>query len=56
MIFYRRHFISPSGDSISAKQSTCIEDTDYEKPCGLVKAKLLELSPSQWLQQHFFTD
>lgn len=35
------------------QQSACIEDIDYEKPRGLVKAKLLELSRSQWLQQHF---
>jgi DNA replication protein DnaC len=34
------------------QQSACIEDIDYEKPRGLVKAKLLELSRSQWLQQH----
>lgn len=33
------------------QQSACIEDIDYEKPRGLVKAKLLELSRSQWLQQ-----
>jgi DNA replication protein DnaC len=35
------------------QQSACIEDIDYEKPRGLVKAKLLELSRSQWLQQRF---
>ena len=34
------------------QQSACIEDIDYEKPRGLVKAKVLELSRSQWLQQH----
>ena len=34
------------------QQSACIEDIDYEKPRGLVKAKILELSRSQWLQQH----
>jgi len=33
------------------QQSACIEDIDYEKPRGLVKAKMLELSRSQWLQQ-----
>lgn len=33
------------------QQSACIEDIDYEKPRGLAKAKLLELSRSQWLQQ-----
>lgn len=33
------------------QQSACIEDIDYEKPRGLVKSKLLELSRSQWLQQ-----
>lgn len=33
------------------QQSACIEDVDYEKPRGLVKAKLLELTRSQWLQQ-----
>jgi len=35
------------------QQAACIEDIDYDKPRGLVKAKLLELSRSQWLQQHF---
>lgn len=35
------------------QQSACLEDIDYEKPRGLVKAKLLELSRSQWLQQRF---
>ena len=34
------------------QQSACIEDIDYEKPRGLVKAKILDLSRSQWLQQH----
>ena len=33
------------------QQAACIEDIDYEKPRGLVKAKLLELSRSGWLQQ-----
>ena len=33
------------------QQPACIEDIDYEKPRGLAKAKLLELSRSQWLQQ-----
>ena len=33
------------------QQSACIEDINYEKPRGLVKAKVLELSRSQWLQQ-----
>ena len=33
------------------QQSACIEDIDYEKPRGLIKARLLELSRSQWLQQ-----
>lgn len=35
------------------QQSACLEDIDYEKPRGLVKTKLLELSRSQWLQQRF---
>lgn len=35
------------------QQSACLEDIDYEKPRGLIKAKLLELSRSQWLQQRF---
>jgi DNA replication protein DnaC len=34
------------------KQPACLEDIDYEKPRGLVKAKILELSRGQWLQQH----
>jgi DNA replication protein DnaC len=34
------------------QQAACIEDIDYEKPRGLVKAKVLELSRSNWLQQH----
>lgn len=34
------------------QQTACIEDIDYEKPRGLVKAKILELSRSQWLHQH----
>jgi DNA replication protein DnaC len=34
------------------QQSACIEDINYEKPRGLVKAKVMELSRSQWLQQH----
>jgi DNA replication protein DnaC len=33
------------------QQSACIEDIDYDKPRGLIKAKLLELSRSQWLRQ-----
>jgi len=33
------------------QQTACMEDIDYEKPRGLAKAKLLELSRSQWLQQ-----
>jgi DNA replication protein DnaC len=33
------------------QQSACIEDINYEKPRGLVKAKILELSRSQWLPQ-----
>jgi DNA replication protein DnaC len=34
------------------KQPACLEDIDYEKPRGLVKAKILELSRGQWIQQH----
>jgi hypothetical protein len=34
------------------QQSACIEDINYEKPRGLVKAKVMELSRSQWLKQH----
>lgn len=34
------------------QQSACIEDINYEKPRGLVKAKIMELSRSQWLHQH----
>lgn len=34
------------------QQAACMEDIDYEKPRGLIKVKLLELSRSQWLQQH----
>jgi DNA replication protein DnaC len=33
------------------QQPACIEDLDYEKPRGLVKAKVLELSRGMWLQQ-----
>lgn len=33
------------------QQSASLEDIDYSKPRGLVKAKLLELSRSQWLKQ-----
>ncbi len=33
------------------QQSACIEDINYEKSRGLVKAKILELSRSQWLNQ-----
>lgn len=35
------------------QQAACLEDIDYEKPRGLVKAKMLELSHNQWLSQHF---
>jgi len=35
------------------KQAACIEDVDYEKPRGLVKARILELSRGQWIRQHF---
>src|SRR5215204_735596 len=35
------------------QQAACMEDIDYEKPRGLVKAKMLELSHNQWLTQHF---
>src|SRR5436190_20326938 len=34
------------------QQAACIEDIDYEKSRGLVKTKVLELSRSNWLQQH----
>lgn len=34
------------------KQPACLEDIDYEKPRGLIKAKILELSRGQWIQQH----
>jgi len=35
------------------QQHACLEDVDYEKPRGLVKAKILELSHHQWITQHF---
>ncbi len=35
------------------QQSACIEDIDYDKQRGLVKAKILELSRNTWVQQHF---
>lgn len=35
------------------QQTACLEDIDYEKPRGLIKAKMLELSHNQWLNQHF---
>ena len=35
------------------KQAACIEDVDYGKPRGLVKAKILELSRGEWIRQHF---
>jgi DNA replication protein DnaC len=35
------------------KETACIEDIDYKQPRGLEKAKILELSRGQWLQQHF---
>ncbi len=35
------------------QQAACLENIDYEQPRGLVKAKLLELSRSQWLQKRF---
>lgn len=34
------------------QQSACLEDIDYEKPRGLVKAKMLELAHNQWITQH----
>lgn len=34
------------------KQAACIEDIDYEKPRGLVKSKILELSRGKWIRQH----
>lgn len=34
------------------KQAACIEDIDYEKPRGLIKAKILELSRGDWIRQH----
>lgn len=34
------------------QQSACVEDIDYSKPRGLIKAKVLELTRSQWLSQH----
>ena len=34
------------------QQAASIEDIDYEKSRGLVKTKVLELSRSNWLQQH----
>lgn len=33
--------------------AACMEDIDYEKPRGLIKTKMLELSHNQWLTQHF---
>ena len=35
------------------QQPACLEDIDYDKPRGLVKAKMMELSRSQWLTHHF---
>lgn len=35
------------------QQTACIEDIDYNKQRGLVKAKILELSRNTWVQQHF---
>jgi len=34
------------------QQSACIEDINYEKPRGIIKAKIMELSRSQWIHQH----
>ena len=34
------------------QQSACVEDIDYAKSRGLIKAKIMELSRSQWIQQH----
>lgn len=34
------------------KQMACIEDVNYEKPRGLVKARILELSQGEWIRQH----
>ncbi|MES2182680.1 MAG: IS21-like element helper ATPase IstB [Pseudomonadota bacterium] len=33
------------------QQSACIEDIDYTKSRGLIKAKVLEISRGQWLSQ-----
>lgn len=33
------------------QQSACMEDIDYEKPRGLIKAKMMELSKSSWINQ-----
>jgi len=33
-------------------QQACIQDIDYTKPRGLIKAKMTELSRGQWLRQH----
>lgn len=30
----------------------CMEDIDYDKPRGLIKAKMQELSRNQWVRQH----
>jgi DNA replication protein DnaC len=34
------------------QQSACIEDINYEKSRGLIKAKIVELSQNQWINQH----
>ncbi|MFT4060642.1 MAG: IS21-like element helper ATPase IstB [Legionella sp.] len=34
------------------QQPACIEDINYEKSRGLVKAKIIELSQNQWITQH----
>lgn len=33
------------------QQSACIEDINYEKSRGLIKAKIIELSRCQWIRQ-----
>jgi len=34
------------------KQQACIEDIDWQKPRGLIKAKIMELSRGEWIRQH----
>jgi DNA replication protein DnaC len=33
-------------------QLACIEDIDYEKPRGLIKTKIMEISRGEWIRQH----